>query len=249
MVGCQCVQPLKKIYGMPVLLTIKLVPQTNDLVSLERKQISKYHTTLKSILRAITENIFVEFIGLFECKADPKDYFLSLVVIRSFPGHDSKATIKPFLDHLENKKMANMKMKRITYSVKLTSSARFWKEFNGPLDRPIPHFTDLAATVHNYTVLFSANDIHKVYDQKFQALSPLLYCQQIQLNHTEFEERNGRLNTLLTPKNITLSYYNRVSPSEVRVCTDHYIYKHQRSTGNRLRPPAFYTFISWILII
>ena len=249
MVECQCVQPLKKIYGMPVLLTVKVVPQTGDLLSLERIQIPKYHNTLQRILRAITENIFVEFIGVFECKADPKGYFLSLVVVRSFPGHDSKETIKPLLDYLDNKQMTDMKIKRITYSVKLTSSVRFWNVLNVTLDRKIPHFTDLEATVHNYTVLFSANDIHKVYDQKYQILSPLLYCPQIQLNDTEFEARDERLTTLLTPKNITLPYYNRVSISEVRVCADHYIDNHVRSAGNRLRPPAFYTYISWILMI
>ena len=232
---------------MPVLLTLKMILKSGDLVTLERKQIPKYHETLRRILRAITEHISVDFIGLFECRAGLNDYYPSLVVVRSFSGHDSKETIKPFLDYLDNKKLADMKIRRTTYSVGLTSRIRLWKEAN--ITHYFSKFADLEAKVHNYTVLFSTNDMYMAYDQKFQILSPLLYCRQIQLNETEFKENDERLITLLTPRSIILSYYNRVSPSEVRVCADHYISKHHRNTGNKLTYSVFYMYITLLLIL
>ena len=73
MTNCHCVKPLKMVYGMPVLLIAKLIPKSGDPVTTEKKQISKYHKALASILHSITDKVFVKFIGLFECRADPKN--------------------------------------------------------------------------------------------------------------------------------------------------------------------------------
>ena len=97
------------------------------------------------------------------------------------------------------------------------------------------NFADLETKVHNHTILFSTDNLYKVYDQSFQILSPLLYCRQLQLNDSEFVEEDEQLTTLLTPKNITLIYYIRVSPSEVRVCADYYMDASHHNAGNNVR--------------
>ena len=179
MVGCHCVQ-LLKVYGMPVLLTVKVIPKSGYLTTFATKQISKYHVSLNRILHTISEKIFVDFIGLFECKADSEEYYLSLVVVSPYPGHDTKSTIRSFLDYLDNKKKLEMDFKQTKFSVGLTSRIRLWSWHNMTNYRL--HLVELDSEVHNPTELFSKNDISKAYDQKFQVLSPLLYCRQIQLN-------------------------------------------------------------------
>lgn len=246
MVDCHCVQPLKSVYGMPVLLTIKLIPKSGELATITMKQISKYHEALESILQAISENINVQLVGLFECKADPKDYYLALVVVRSFPGYDTKEAIKPFLKYMDKTKISDMNIKRTTYSVRLTSRIRLWEDYNITHSRL--RFEDLETKVYNHTLIFSDKDIQKVYKQKFQVLTPLLYCKQIQLNDKEYTENDERLATLLTPRSITLSYYNRLSATEVRVCADHYMEESHHNTGNNFRHSTIYTYICLLLI-
>ena len=85
--------------GPSYFLCVNLVPHFGNLMNLHPSEtIKKKHIeALSTILRAITENLFVDFIGLFECKA----YFLPLIVLCSFVGHDSKETIKPLLNYLD----------------------------------------------------------------------------------------------------------------------------------------------------
>ena len=242
MVDCRCIQPFKMVFGMPVLLTIKLVPRAGQLETLTTRQIAMFHNTLKKILHTISENISVELIGLLESKADAEEYFLSLAVVRSLSGHDTKETIKPFLDYLDNKRRKiEMVVKQTTYSVRLTSRFRLWIWSN----RTYASYNqrDLDSTIQSHTVLFANHDeMYKAYYQKFQVLSPLLYCTQIQLNNTEIEEKGDRLTTLRTSRKITISYYRRTSPSTVQVCADEYLKKSDTNTGTKVIYSKFYLY-------
>ena len=230
MANCHCVQPFKQVFGMPVLLTIKLIPASGRLHTLTTDQIAKSHMTLKKLLHTISENISIDFIGLLKCKADAGDYYLSLVVVRSLPGYDTKEMIHPFLEYLDDEeRKIGMVIKRTTYSVRITSRIRLWTWKT--LANEIHYFRDLESTVKSYTVLFDNNDLHKVYGQKFQILTPLLYCMQVRLNDTEFKELDGRLSTLHTPKKIILSYYRRISNTTVQVCADQYMEKRVKNNG------------------
>ena len=243
MVECHCIHPFKMVFGMPVLLTIKLVPRDGLLETHTTRLITKYHNTLKKTLHTISENISVELIGLLECKADAEEYYLSLAVVQSLSGHDTKETIKPFLNYLDNKRRKiEMVVNQTTYSVRLTSRFRLWIWSNGTFASYIQR--DLDSTIQSHTVLFSnRSEMDKVYAQnKFQVLSPLLYCTQIQLNNTEFEEKGDRLTTLRTPRNITISYYRRTSPSTVQVCVDEYLKKSDKNTRTKVNYSKFYLF-------
>ena len=236
MVECHCIQPFKMVLGMPVLLTIKVIPTAGHLETLTTGQVTKYHNILKKILHAISENISVEYIGLLECKTDATEYYLSLAIVRSLPGNDTKEMIKPFLEYLDNKRRRiEMVIKQNTFSVRLTSRVRLWTWYN--LANLLEHrvsFRDLESTVQNYTVLFETNDLVKAYEQKFQVVSPLLYCMQIRLNNTEFQETGGQLTMLHTPRKITLSYYHRISPSTVQVCAEEYMKKSDKNVGMKV---------------
>ena len=250
MVDFRCIQPFKMVFGMPVLLTIKLIPRADRLETLTTSQITKYHNTLKETLLTISENIYVEIIGLLECNADVGDFYVSLVLVRSLPEHDSKEIMKPFLDYLDNKRRKiEMVVKQTIHSVRLTSRIRLWKNLDYSLQ-----FRDLETNVQRQTVLFANNDLSNVYDQKYQVLSPLLYCMQIRLNDIEFEERDGQLSTLHTSRKITFSYYHRTSPSTVQVCADQYMKNSDKNIGMKVSHSKFYLcilliFRCWALLV
>ena len=244
MVNCKCTHPFKGVYGMRILLTIKLIPRSGDLTTLKTKQITNFNNALEKILYTITENIFIDFIGLFECHADSGDYYLFFVVVRSHPGYDTKEVIEPFLGYLDNKGkvMEMVDNKRSTYEVRLTSRIRLWNTYNDTSYSL--NFRDLESTVQNYSTLFSTDALLDAYYQVFQVLSPLLYCKQIQLNDTEFEETDGQLTTLRTTRKITISYYHHSSPSTVRVCVDQYINKN---IGIRVGHSNFYLYVLLVI--
>ena len=242
MVECECIQPFKIVYGMPILLTIKLTPRSNNVETIKTNQISNFHNVLKKKLKEISSNISVEFIGMFECKSDSGDYYLSVMIVRSSPGNDTKVVIKPFIEYLDStRKQDKIVFKQTTYSVRLTSRIRLWTVYN--LTKTIYNMRDLESTLQNRTWLFSTDNIlvtwlfsteklQKAYYQKYQVLSPLLYCRQVQLNDTEFEETEERLTTR-SARQMT-SYFRYTSPSTVRVCADQYINERASNFGTKV---------------
>ena len=240
MVNCKCKQPFKGVYGMRILLTIKLIPRSGYLTTLKTKQIANFNNALEESLHTITENIFIDLIGLFECHADFGDYYLFFVVVRSHPGYDTKEVIEPFLDYMDNKRkvIEMVDNKQSTYEVRLTSRIRLWNTYN--YTSYSLNFRDLESTVQNYSTIFSTDALLDAYYQEFQVLSPLLYCMQVQLNENEFEETDGQLTTLRTTRKTTISYYHRTSPSTVRVCEDQYINKN---IGIRVSHSNFYLYV------
>ena len=108
LIGCRCIQPLQ-VYGMPVLLTIKVIPISGHVTTPAKKETQMYQSTLNETLHTIS---------------------LSIVLIRSQPGQDTKKTMKPFLDSLADDKKLEMHFKQMTYLVKLTSRIRLWTEID-----------------------------------------------------------------------------------------------------------------------
>ena len=79
------------------------------------------------------------------------------------------------------------------------------------------------AVIRNQNELSWKSDIVMAFGQKFKGLSPLLYCMQIQLNDTEFDERDDGVIVVTSSENIKTPCNRLVTPSLVRVCADSYI--------------------------
>ena len=160
MMGCHCVQLMKPLSGMPIVLTIKVIPQDGNLTALDDKQITKVHVSLRKQMHHISENISVDFLSMYEIKTELEDYFLSLVIVRSNPSHDTKDTMKPFLDYLDQNrfKLAN---KPDSYYGKLTSRVRLWEQGQcGPAYRRLQ---DLESAIRDQKELFDKPDLELVY--------------------------------------------------------------------------------------
>ena len=249
MVNCRCIQPFKRIYGMAVLLAIKLIPRANRLPTFASSQIQKYRKSLKKILHGISENITVDLIGLLECKANASEYYLSLVIVRSLPGFDTKQAIRPFIEYLDNKRRnVRIVVAQRTFTFHLTSRVRLWAWNDPEKDILLSDLRDLDVPLLSHNVLFKSNGFEEVFDQVYQVLSPLLYCPQIQLNNTEFEEHDGYVIILGTSRDLTLSYYRRTSQTTIQVCVDHYMRKSGKSAVVKISHSTFCIFIVWILL-
>ena len=225
--GCRCVQLIKPISGMPILLTIKVIPRDGNLTPLDDKQISKVRTSLRKRMRDISENISIDFLTMYGIKTDLQEYFLFLAVVRSFPDNDTKDTMKPFLEYLDKKRF-EIAYNRNSYYGKLTSRVRLWEQNNGTGWHQ--KLQDLESKIRVQKEIFSTLGTGAAYGQSFQTFSPLLYCNQIQLNDTDFEVRDDGLIVVANSRKIELPYFRLVPPSLVRICADRYI-NENKSAG------------------
>ena len=218
--GCRCVQLIKPLSGMPILFTIKMIPRDGHLTALDDNQIPKVRTSLRKRMRDISENISIDFITMYGIKTGLQEYFLFLAVVRSFPDNDTKDTMKPFLEYLDKQRF-EIAYQRNSYYGKLTSRVRLWEQKNGTGWYQI--LQDLESKIREQKEIISNPGTAAAYGQKFQTFSPLLYCNQIQLNDTDFEVRDDGLFVVTNSRKIELPYFRLVSPSLVRICADRYL--------------------------
>ena len=90
-------------------------------------------------------------------------------------------------------------------------------------DRQYKILQDLESKIRNQTELFSKPDTMLAYRQNFQSLSPLLYCNQIQLNDTDVDVTDDELIVVTPTRKIKITYFRHVPPSMVQFCADRYI--------------------------
>ena len=79
----------------------------------------------------------------------------------------------------------------------------------------------------------------------YQSLSRLLYCNQLQLNETEYFMSSGMATVNVTDPMIFISDYYKVSPSQIRVCVDAYLRKSKGKT--KTSDGAFTRMSIWLL--
>ena len=81
----------------------------------------------------------------------------------------------------------------------------------------------------------------------YQRMSRLLYCHQVQLDHTEFTIMNtGIVMINITESMIHISDYYPVSPSEIRVCVDIYV-KQARDIGAKIT--GTYSIMIYVVLV
>ena len=66
---------------------------------------------------------------------------------------------------------------------------------------------------------------------RYQILSPLLFCSQVQLDGNEFQENNGIIQVNTTSLKISVYDYIQIDDTHVRVCVDDYLQAPGVSSG------------------
>ena len=171
---------------------------------------------------------------------------VGILSVPRHPGFDTKESMRPFIEYLDSKRRnISIVVTQHTFTFHLTSRVRLWAWNDHEKDILLSDLRDLDVPLLSHNVLFKSNGFEEVFDQVYQVLSPLLYCLQVQLNDTEFEEHDGYVTILGTSRDLTLSYYRRTSPSTVQVCVAHYMSKN---AVVKISHSTFCVFIIWILL-
>ena len=222
--GCQCIQPLKNLSGMPVHLKLKITPNSNPLNPLVDIQIHKFHKALKNRLQEYVTNIKVDILLTFIQEKGAMPFYFCLALARTDQGYDTKETFKkliPFLDTPRYLEFFSMKTKFSVYFL-TTISLWFYKDiqYNYFIGA---EYLDETEHKRNLTLIFSIEGFVRSDKAYIQFFSPLLYCELVQLNEREFIQEHDKIiiNTSSRMKYVRDFYL--IPPSKVRICVDQYL--------------------------
>ena len=223
---------------MPILLKLKVFPEPGKYFPTTDIQIQKLHKALKKTINTTVEQTTAEIIATFQQEKAITPYHLYVVIVRTSPGYDTKETLKPFLDYIENKIQLTVKSSETTFFVTLTNTVLFWiDQITGMDGKPAAVFQAMEIEDNNHplTITYGKPDIIEtsVGNGFYQEFSPLLYCVQVQLEENEFSEKDGLIILNTTTPSVSMLDYYRASTTQVRVCADQYL-QQAHDLGNKL---------------
>ena len=241
---CRCVEFLKNVSGMPVLLALEATPKIENAFSLDDQKMSRFLTALRKALQTIANHTSAKVGALFD--HDGK-YYLAIAIVHSDPGHGTKTTIKPYMTYLDPSQYFEMKVSKVVFSVKLNPKVKLWIEFDVKNRKNVIK----AQQLKNLTLIYTDSgiiDSDARHLGMFQPLSELLYCTQVQLNETEFIEKDGILTINTTQPSFSVSDYNKISPTQVWVCANQYLRKSKTSGSTSTCWSYFVTILCFNIV-
>ena len=98
------------------------------------EQVDSLHMTIKKRLQQVSRQTTVEILATFKQETEFKKYYLSAVLVRSKLAHDTKLTMKPFLNYQVTGEKLAIRINKVEYSIQLTNRVRFGMTRTGPID-------------------------------------------------------------------------------------------------------------------
>ena len=224
--GCRCIVLLKNFTGLPVALITKVKPGSKVPDTLTSRQLQELHAALEEALETVAMNTTVEIVVTLKQQNVTRQTYLCMAIVQSDPGVDTKLAMRPFLKYLDADIKLDLKIGRLYFSAALTTKARIWI---GPSQNHTPY------EYRGYWLGSKTNELVQIYADvsylnsrvhayKYQKLSRLVYCKQVQLDTTEYAYIDDDIVMVnATDLIISTSDYYPVSPSEIRVCADTYL--------------------------
>ena len=93
-------------------------------------QLRKLNTALKTGLETTAIHTTVEIDSTFRQENTSRLTYLCVVEAQSHPGHDTKTTMKPFLQYLDTDEALDINIGKLDFSASLTTKAMLWTELD-----------------------------------------------------------------------------------------------------------------------
>ena len=241
--------------GLPVLLKVNLAASLGKSNLLTNTQLRMMHKALTKILQTIAEHTTAEIATTFQQENMTDQSYLCIVIVRSDPGHDTKLTMKPFMNYLDTEETLQINAGKFVFSTTLTSKVLLWTE----LDEMTKVWTFKAQNIEktsNEFVNVYANDAimrSEIKLGRYQVLSALLYCKQLQLNEAEYYQKPGLITVNVTISTFSIFDFYKISPSQVRVCVEDYLRKSKgnenKTSGKAVSKVSYGLFISTFVVV
>ena len=130
--ACQCIQLLKNLTGMPVVIMVKVMAISDTTSPLTGTQFRKLHIVLQRALEAIAKHTTAEMVTTFQQENTTSQLYLFVVIITPDPDLDTKLTMKPFLRYLDTDDKLELNAGKLHFSATLTTKAMIWTAWPKP---------------------------------------------------------------------------------------------------------------------
>lgn len=206
---------------MKVLLKLKVwSTDGNKKCHLRKSEAPVMNAVESATLNQVTTDIVATFTEEDDV-ASP--YCLHIVIVRSKPGRETRNSLKPLLDYLDNSNYLEITVFKQQLRLMITNKIRLLTDKDN-----VSHYWKLKAVDfdENKEFLVMSNELAMESENglsEFQMFSSLLFCKQVQLNENEFIEKNGRITINATSQFRSVWEYYRIVPNQVRICADEYL--------------------------
>ena len=236
---------------MQILLTFKVKTKNGINVHMTRSNLNGYHDAIHEAIHETSAHTIAEICATYRKDSDEGN-FVSLALVHSKHGWDTKQAMKPFMKYLDTKHYMRIGPRGETYDVTLSSRMMVHYGFNADIGENEFTVSDLEFKDQSFAMIYSNTTAftrlrHLVGVRKYQVLSPLLYCRQIQFEVPEFFLEDGHVIINRTSHNVSVQHYYMMDPNHVRICASDYIHKSVNLSSKPSYPLCMY-FVEFICI-
>ena len=230
---CECFPALQNYSGMPILMKVNLTSKLDTNVTFSVRQLKQLQTALAQKVKSIAKDSRADVMLTYRQENVRVHSYLSILMVHSDPGHDTKTTMAPMMKYLDTDEELEVSASQVPFSVAMTTSIALWPEYTHATKQWTFPVLDMKSPQITFSNIYE-NDkmINEILQGDYQDLSRLLYCKQVQLNNAEYFERSGLIIVNITSQQFAISDYYKILPTQeqVRVCADEYL---KASNGSR----------------
>ena len=199
---------------MPFLLSIKVQPTKRAL--LQQQDADDFMTLSAAIRKALGKRykqIQFETMAIFYNNVTAHAYQLHIFRAREEQGYDAKSSFKELAEAVEGPPFLRLVSGNYSYEAKLTNRITVWTD---PLGEKRANDTGNDLELQGVYM----DDGLWLSLRMSQELSRLLYCQQVELNDTEYSEKQGVVTINVTSSvDYQTTHYYHTATDKIRICT------------------------------
>ena len=225
-VVCECFPALQNYSGMPILMKVKLTSKLNTNVTLNERQLKQLQTALTQKVEVEAKHSSAEVILTYRQENIRVPSYLSILIMRTDPGHDTKTTLASLMKYLDTDEELEVRARQVPFSAVLTTRIALWSEEVHATNKLTFQVRDMKSPSITFANIYTNDKTRlEIRRGQYQVLSRLLYCTQVQLNNAEYFERSGLIIVNVTSQQFAISDYYKIPPTreQVRVCADEYL--------------------------
>lgn len=246
--SCDCVPFAFNVTGVPMILKLVLRETTGHRLATGIKVIKNLVVSLAKEITNNYKELQVDTVAVFMDQSSLSECFWCVATARTLQGLDTKTSFKKLADRLEGPPFLKLAFANNNFEISLTNNMSLWRAINDEVAaKDLFSNVTLKSLYQNAEVI---NDL-KYGFRFFQELSPILFCKQVQLNESQYTEKDGIVTVTVSPAEYDTVNFYPVTGNRIRICVEDFLKafpsetaRHALSLGLFLGLPLFHTFIN-----
>lgn len=216
---CGCVPFALNVTGISVALKLVVKEVRGKKIPTSAGSIKRMASALAKTLTEKCDGLRVDIAAVFMYQSSEDERLWCIARVYTIQGYDTKSSVRNLADHLEGPPFSQLTFANNVIEIRLSNNISFWRDIN----------RDLAAKdLFNNATLKLLYQNEAMNDRTYglslyQELSPLLFCKQVQLNESQFSERDGIVTLNVSSVVYDTVNFCHVTQSQIRICAAEFL--------------------------